>query len=109
MRKHLKIAKKQNRNLTHFGPEGNLFNKQNKLFETYGETGTGMCRYYVNNKEEEGLRGSEPGMFADWEPLPPDTDLLFYDGLHGGVVTDEYNICKQVDLLIGVAPAINLE
>jgi len=109
MRKQLKIAKKENRNLTHFGPEGNLFDKQYELFETYGETGTGMRRYYVHNEEEAELRSTKPGMFTDWEPLPPDTDLLFYEGLHGGVITDEYNIREQVDLLIGVAPTINLE
>jgi len=34
---------------------------------------------------------------------------LFYEGLHGGVVTDKYNIAELVDLLIGVAPMINLE
>jgi len=109
MRKQLKIAKKENRNLTHFGPEGNLFDKQYELFESYGETGTGMRRYYVHNEEEAELRGTKPGMFTDWEPLPSDTDLLFYEGLHGGVVTDDYNIRDQVDLLIGVAPTINLE
>ena len=109
MRKQLKLAKKENRNLTHFGPEGNLFDKQYELFQTYGESGTGMRRYYIHNEEEGELHGAKPGTFTEWEPLPPDTDLLFYEGLHGGVVTDEYNMREQVDLLIGVAPTINLE
>lgn len=109
MRKELKAAKKENRNLSHFGPEGNLFDKQFELFQSYAETGTGLHRYYVHNDEEAELRGVEPGRFTDWEPLSTDTDLLFYEGLHGGVVTDEYNIREQVDLLIGVAPTINLE
>jgi phosphoribulokinase len=109
MRKQLKIAKKENRNLTHFGPEGNLFDKQYELFQSYGESGTGMRRYYIHNEEEGALHGAKPGTFTEWEPLPPDTDLLFYEGLHGGVVTDAYNIREQVDLLIGVAPTINLE
>ncbi len=68
-----------------------------------------MRRYYIHNEEEAELRGSPPGTFTDWKPLPSDTDLLFYEGLHGGVVTDEYDICGQVDLLIGIAPTINLE
>lgn len=34
---------------------------------------------------------------------------MFYEGLHGGVITEEYNIRELVDLLIGVAPTINLE
>ncbi len=109
MRRQLKNAKKENRNLSHFGPEGNLFDKQFELFESYGETGTGLRRYYIHNEEEAELRGAKPGTFTEWEPLPPDTDLLFYEGLHGGVVTDEYDICSHVDLLIGIAPTINLE
>jgi phosphoribulokinase len=109
MRKQLKIAKKENRNLTHFGPEGNLFDRQYALFKSYGESGSGMRRYYIHSEEEAELHGAQPGTFTEWEPLPPDTDLLFYEGLHGGVVTDEYNLREQVDLLIGVAPTINLE
>ena len=109
MRKQLKLAKKENRNLTHFGPEGNLFDKQYELFQSYGETGTGMRRYYIHNEEEAELHGAKPGTFTEWQALPPDSDLLIYEGLHGGVVTDEYNMCEQVDLLIGVAPTVNLE
>ncbi len=109
MRKELKLAKKENRNLSHFGPEGNLFDKQYELFKSYGESGTGLRRYYIHNEEEAERHGAKPGTFTKWEPLPPDTDLLFYEGLHGGVVTDEFNIREHVDLLIGVAPTINLE
>ena len=109
MRKQLKLAKKENRNLTHFGPEGNLFDKQYELFKSYGESGTGMRRYYIHSEEEGELHGAKPGTFTEWAPLPPDTDLLFYEGLHGGVETDEFNMREQVDLLIGVAPTINLE
>jgi phosphoribulokinase len=109
MRKQLKIAKNENRNLSHFGPEGNLFDKQHELFQSYGETGMGMRRYYIHNEEEAHRHGARPGTFTEWAPLPPDTDLLFYEGLHGGVVTDDYDIRSHVDLLIGVAPTINLE
>jgi phosphoribulokinase len=35
--------------------------------------------------------------------------MLFYEGLHGAVVTPEVNIAKYPDLLIGVVPVINLE
>ena len=37
------------------------------------------------------------------------TDLLFYEGLHGAVVTDNVNIARYADLRIGVVPVINLE
>ncbi|MEN8720176.1 MAG: phosphoribulokinase, partial [Oceanococcaceae bacterium] len=37
------------------------------------------------------------------------TDLLFYEGLHGGYADDSINLAQHVDLLIGVVPIINLE
>jgi len=109
MKKELAKAKKDGRNLSHFGPEGNLFDKQFELFRSCGETGTGEHRHYVHNEEEAALYGAEPGTFTSWEAIPPGTDLLFYEGLHGGVVHGEINMAKEVDLLIGVCPTINLE
>ena len=38
-----------------------------------------------------------------------DTDLLFYEGLHGGYAHSDTDIAKHVDLLVGVVPIINLE
>jgi len=109
MKKELAKAKKEGRNLSHFGPEGNLFEEQDKLFRSYGEHGTGMRRRYIHNENEATLYGAKPGTFTEWEEIAPDSDLLFYEGLHGGLVTDDINIAEQVDLLIGVAPTINLE
>jgi phosphoribulokinase len=109
MKLELAKAKEEGRNLSHFGPEGNLFDKQLELFRSYGETGTGQRRHYVHNAEEAVLYGADQGTFTEWEPIPPDTDLLFYEGLHGGVVCCDMNLAKHVDLLIGVCPTINLE
>jgi phosphoribulokinase len=109
MKKELGKAKKEGRNLSHFGPEGNLFDKQQELFQRYSESGTGMRRHYVHNEDEAVTFGAKPGTFTEWEPLPPDTDLLFYEGLHGGVKTKDMDLASCVDLLIGVAPTINLE
>ena len=109
MKRELAKAKEENRILSHLGPEGNLFDKQYELFCTYGESCSGSIRHYIHNEEEAVKYGQKPGTFTDWEPLPSDTDFLFYEGFHGGVVTDEYNIAELVDLLIGVAPTINLE
>jgi phosphoribulokinase len=109
MKTQLAKAKKDGRTLSHFGPEGNLFDKQFELFQSYGQTGTGLRRYYVHNEEESNIHESEPGTFTEWEPIPPDTDLLFYEGLHGGVVDGEIDMSAEVDLLIGVCPTINLE
>ena len=46
---------------------------------------------------------------TEWQSLPCGTDLLFYEGLYGGLVTQEYDIARHVDLLVGVAPTMNLE
>jgi len=109
MKKELKLAKKEGRNLSHFGPEGNLFDKQKELFCNYGACGTGRRRRYVHDEHEAALYGVDPGNFTEWEDIEPDSDLLFYEGLHGGLVTNKVNIAEEVDLLIGVAPTINLE
>jgi phosphoribulokinase len=109
MKKELSKAKEEGRNLSHFGPEGNLFEKQLALFRAYGENGTGEFRHYVHNEEEAVRYGSQPGTFTAWEPIPAGTDLLFYEGLHGGVVAGDVDMAKEVDLLIGVCPTINLE
>ena len=109
MKRELAKAKDKGRNLSHFGPEGNLFHKQLELFQNYGESGTGQRRYYIHNEDEAVLHQCKPGTFTPWEPIPTDTDVLFYEGLHGGVVTQDIDMAKEVDLLIGVCPTINLE
>lgn len=109
MKRERAKAKEDGRTLSHFGPEGNLFDKQLELFQSYGKTGTGMRRYYIHNEEEAVRHETKPGTFTDWEPIPPDTDLLFYEGLHGGVVAGDIDMAAEVDLLIGVCPTINLE
>jgi len=109
MKRELALANQENRILSHFGPDSNLFDRQLGLFKSYGETGTGEIRHYLHDEHEAGPYGQEQGTFTAWEPLPSHTDLLFYEGLHGGVVTDDVDMAEHVDLLIGVAPTINLE
>lgn len=94
---------------SHFGPEANLFDELENLFRTYGETGQGRRRSYLHDEQEAQRYGQAPGTFTEWEPLPEDTDLLFYEGLHGAVVCDGIDVARHVDLLIGVVPVINLE
>jgi phosphoribulokinase len=98
-----------NKNFSHFGPENNLFAELERLFHDYSETGTGRCRKYLHDPVEAAPYGQDPGTFTPWEELKGDTDLLFYEGLHGAVVTPEVNIARYPDLLIGVVPVINLE
>ncbi len=94
---------------SHFGPEANLFEELEELFRRYGEDGRGRVRRYLHDNEEAEPYGQSPGTFTPWEDLPADTDLLFYEGLHGAVATDKVNAAQHVDLLIGVVPVINLE
>src|ERR1700761_1880742 len=110
MRKKLaQEAEQGNKHVSHFSPETNLFEELEKLFRDYSESGTGATRHYVHDAEEERLYGAPPGTFTAWEPVPANSDLLFYEGLHGAVVTDRVNVAKYADLKIGVVPVINLE
>lgn len=109
MKQAVAAAEKEGRDLSHFGPGANLFDKLEDLFHRYSETGTGQVRKYLHNEEEAAPYNQEPGTFTPWEDLPDDTDALFYEGLHGGVVTSDVNAAQWVDLLIGVVPSVNLE
>jgi fructose-1,6-bisphosphatase I/sedoheptulose-1,7-bisphosphatase len=91
-----------NRHFSHFGPENNLFGELAQLFRSYSETGQGMRRKYLHDPDEAAPCRQEPGTFTPWEPVPEHTDLLFYEGLHGAVVTPKVDVAKYPDLLIGV-------
>jgi len=98
-----------NRHFSHFGPENNLFVELEQLFASYGESGTGRRRKYLHDADEAAPYQQPPGTFTPWEDVPPGTDLLFYEGLHGAVRTGDLDIARHPDLLIGVVPVINLE
>jgi len=113
-RKQMKIQAAEaeaagNQNFSHFGANSNLFGEIENLFRTYSQTGQGQSRKYLHNAEEAAPYQQEPGTFTAWEPLPANTDMLFYEGLHGAVVTPEHNVAQYPDLLVGVVPVINLE
>ena len=109
MRLEVKKALAENSHLSHFGPEANLLDELESLFREYGESGTGKRRFYLHNDEEAADYDQSPGTFTEWEEIPADTDVLFYEGLHGGVITEDTNVARHVDLLIGVVPIVNLE
>ena len=98
-----------NHQFSHFGPASNLFEELEALFRDYSTSGAGRIRKYLHDEAESLPYGQEPGTFTPWEDLPEDTDLLFYEGLHGGVVTDTANVAQHPSLLVGVVPVINLE
>lgn len=94
---------------SHFGPANNLFEELEELFRGYGESGRGKIRRYLHNEKEAELFKQESGTFTEWRDVPKESDLLFYEGLHGAVVTPEVNVARHADLTIGVVPIINLE
>lgn len=111
-------AKAGHNTFSHFGPEANHFDKIEETFKTYGETGMCKRRYYVHSEDEAvqhnkhfGLTDLKPGVFTPWEDIEANSDLLFYEGLHGLAKDDKQGIDagKFVDLSIGVVPVVNLE
>ncbi|HEX5998717.1 MAG TPA: phosphoribulokinase [Hyphomicrobiaceae bacterium] len=102
-------AKAGNHHFSHFGPEANHLAELETVFRSYGENGTGRTRRYVHDDVEAAALRHPPGTFTPWEDLPKDSDLLFYEGLHGAIVTDRHDVARHADLKIGVVPVINLE
>ena len=108
-REMAEAAQKGNKHFSHFSPETNLLEELEATFRIYGETGRGKLRHYIHDDEEARLHGGTPGEFTDWGEISRDTDLLFYEGLHGAVITETVNVARHADLTIGVVPVINLE
>jgi phosphoribulokinase len=128
----LEEARGSGRNISRFGPDYNHFPELESFFRTYGECGSGVVRQYAHTAERGMELGVPAGEFTPWAPLQPGSDLLFYEGQHGGLVANTWtrrkvdsrdfppeidrragrpgiDVAQHVDLLIGVAPAINLE
>ncbi len=94
---------------SHFGPEANHFDLIEKCFKDYAAKGECQRRYYLHNDEEARPFKQESGTFTPWQKVGKGTDILFYEGLHGGVVAGKVDAAKHVDLLVGVVPIVNLE
>jgi phosphoribulokinase len=104
-----------NSSFSHFGPGANHFDLLEGNFKEYSETGQCDRRYYLHSDEEAAEHNERldseltPGQFTPWEKVGEGTDLLFYEGLHGLVKTEDDNVADQVDLGVGVVPIVNLE
>ncbi len=96
-------------NISYFGDQANDFDALEKLFSDYSESGKGCMRRYLHTFDEAVPYNQMPGTFTPWEELGNNTDILFYEGLHGGVVTEKNDVASKVDLLIGMVPIVNLE
>lgn len=108
-RQMVERARIRGETLSLFGPQGNLFPRLEALFKEYGESGSGLIRRYLHTDDEANAVGQISGSFTPWQRIPADTDVLFYEGLHGGLLTGEVNVAQHVDLLVGLTPTINLE
>ncbi len=109
-------AEAGNNTFSYFGPKANHFDRIEETFKTYGETGMCKRRYYVHNEAEAeqhnkhfGLTELKAGVFTPWENIEEDSDLLFYEGMHGLAKNGDIDVAKYVDLGIGVVPVLNLE
>lgn len=102
-------AKADGCTVSYFGDVANDFDALERLFREFGERGEGTMRRYLHTFDEAVPYNQMPGTFTPWEPLGGDSDLLFYEGLHGGVVTEKNDVARHVDLLIGMVPIVNLE
>lgn len=104
-----------NRYFSHFGENANEFGKLAELFDSYSKSGKGQKRYYLHSEpeaEEHNARlgvDKTPGQFTPWEDIESGSDLMFYEGLHGLIKTENNNVAQHVDLGIGVVPIVNLE
>jgi phosphoribulokinase len=95
--------------ISHFGPESNLLAELDRTFGAYAEIGGGQVRRYIHDAAEARELSGEAGTFTAWQPMADGSDLLFYEGLHGGYKGAEADVARHVDLLVGVVPIINLE
>lgn len=107
--KAIERARIRGENFSLLGPAGNHLDRLEALLREYGEKGTGVTRHYLHTETDALAAGQAPGTFTPWERLPSGTDVLFYEGLHGGYVGEDANIARHMDLLIGVVPVINVE
>ncbi len=130
----IRQAQSDGKNLSLFGPEMHELEKLEAMFKEYAERGSGQIRDYVMEDNQAQL-GLPVGTFTPWRPIPDRTDLLFYEGLHGGVMARAWtrrkmspshnplvierrkaaernngvDIPQHVDLLIGIVPVVSLE
>ncbi|MDX1811171.1 MAG: phosphoribulokinase [Gammaproteobacteria bacterium] len=130
-------AEKDGEYLSAFGPEVNLLNRLEGLFREFSRSGSGVVREYLDTEKLAAKYGQEKGTFSSWEEIPAGTDLLLYEGQHGAYVETNWtrremskshnpfviqqrqksrvkidqgvDVAQWVDLLIGIAPNINLE
>jgi phosphoribulokinase len=115
MRAEIESAAASGLVFSHFSPDANHLDKLEALFRQYGQDGTGSVRNYPHDEIESARYGVPQGQFTAWQPIPANTDMLFYEGHHGatsmpaGTASPAIRIAEHADLLLGVTPSVNLE
>ncbi|MCS5968323.1 phosphoribulokinase [Klebsiella variicola subsp. variicola] len=104
----IRKARDQGKHISYFGPEANDFGLLEQTFVDYGRHGK-ASRGNTCTPMTKPYRGIRCQGLSPRQPLPEPTDVLFYEGLHGGVVTPHHDVASHVDLLVGVVPIVNLE
>jgi len=120
-------------NISHFGPEANLFEELETQLKSFSESGNCKKRRYITKDSDSKL--GQFGTFTQWYDIKRDTDVLVYEGFHGGVVANKWtrrkmseshnpkvqkerrtvadnsgvDVAQYIDLLIGIVPVVNLE
>lgn len=96
----------------HFGRfslDANCLDLLEQGLRSYGENGRMLRRHYAETEADALRHGVPVGQFTPWVSAGEGSDLLFFEGMHGGVRTDDVDVAGQSDLLIGIVPSVNLE
>ena len=110
MREQMKEAGRRGDNhYSHFGPQANLFEELERRSPPIPKAAAGARAPTFTTRLRPSQHNCPTGTFTPWREFEAGSDLLFYEGLHGALVTDEVNVAQYVDLKIGVVPVINLE
>lgn len=93
----IRKAREQGRHISYFGSAANDFPLLDEFFREYGKSGTGKVRRYLHSFDEAVPYNQMPGTFTPWQDLPKESDVLFYEGLHGGIKHGDINVAQHVD------------
>ena len=111
MRQKMKEAEAAgNKNFSHFGPEAERVRRaRGAVPQLLADRPRPLAHLHPRCRGGARSTAASPARSPPWKEIGEGSDLLFYEGLHGAVQTAEHDVARYPDLLIGVAPSINLE
>ena len=102
-------AENGNENFSHFGPRRTCSRSLKPRSKNMPRAGPGKHATISTTMTRKRFTARLRELLLSGKASPENTDLLFYEGLHGAVVTGDVNVAQHADLKIGVVPVINLE